>query len=155
MEMSRREFVAAAALGACAIGCSSGKGTSTEPGTADAAAAEAKQQGTVDVGTAKDYPTDGAHPAHGATEHVIVVRRGGEIYALSGICTHKACDLEPAGGAIACPCHGSRFDLDGSVRKGPAADALPHYGIAVIGGRLIVDKGQKLRAGDVGAAVKV
>jgi len=41
-------------------------------------------------------------------------------------CTHLGCALEVdrAVGQIACPCHGSRFDLQGQVLRGPAAAPL-------------------------------
>ena len=45
-------------------------------------------------------------------------------------CTHEACAVErivPVGGPILCRCHGSLFELDGRVRKGPAATPLTSY----------------------------
>lgn len=38
------------------------------------------------------------------------------------ICPHGACDLEwrPDEVDLWCPCHGSRFDLDGTLLQGPA-----------------------------------
>ena len=33
----------------------------------------------------------------------------------------------PAGGPISCLCHNSRFNLDGSVRQGPATQPLKRY----------------------------
>jgi len=42
-------------------------------------------------------------------------------------CTHLGCRIQSdaAGEAFECPCHGSRFDLDGRVTRGPAKSNLP------------------------------
>lgn len=48
-------------------------------------------------------------------------------YGLINVCTHLGCQpaWDPQKGNLVCPCHGSRFDLKGSVLKGPAARPLP------------------------------
>ena len=66
-----------------------------------------------------------------------VVRRGGQSIAvykeadgrlrgLSALCTHLACvvHFNNAEKSWDCPCHGSRFDLDGNVLQGPATRPL-------------------------------
>lgn len=35
-------------------------------------------------------------------------------------CTHAGCALVLKNGGIECPCHGSRFKLEGAVQRGPA-----------------------------------
>jgi cytochrome b6-f complex iron-sulfur subunit len=60
--------------------------------------------------------------------HSIFVVRGQEgFYALSAVCTHLGClsVFKPEDGVIACPCHGSSFQKDGSVIAGPAPRPLP------------------------------
>lgn len=51
----------------------------------------------------------------------------GAVHALSPICTHLRCvvsfDVERT--EWHCPCHGSRFGIDGEVLKGPAKRPLP------------------------------
>ena len=48
--------------------------------------------------------------------------------ALSMQCTHEGCPVNPpVGGTITCPCHGSQYDLDGHVRRGPAQFPLARY----------------------------
>jgi len=49
----------------------------------------------------------------------------GQVQALGLRCTHLGCRLgrDPDGG-FACPCHGSRFDADGAVLRGPAERPL-------------------------------
>jgi glycine/D-amino acid oxidase-like deaminating enzyme/nitrite reductase/ring-hydroxylating ferredoxin subunit len=50
----------------------------------------------------------------------------GGVHALSALCTHQGCQV--AFNAVErswdCPCHGSRFDIDGAVLHGPAMKPL-------------------------------
>lgn len=52
---------------------------------------------------------------------------GGELHAVNAHCTHLGClvAFNNAEKTWDCPCHGSRFGLDGSVIQGPAVRALP------------------------------
>jgi glycine/D-amino acid oxidase-like deaminating enzyme/nitrite reductase/ring-hydroxylating ferredoxin subunit len=66
-------------------------------------------------------------------ERVAVFRdEGGRAHAVSAVCTHMGCILgwNPADRTWDCPCHGSRFALDGSVVNGPATAALAPKGVA-------------------------
>jgi Rieske Fe-S protein len=46
------------------------------------------------------------------------------LYALSGVCTHLGCSIRYTGEQFECPCHGSKFDLSGTVLNGPAISSL-------------------------------
>lgn len=50
----------------------------------------------------------------------------GELHAVSLVCTHLSCHVtwNPAERSWDCPCHGSRFDVDGAVLHGPAVRPL-------------------------------
>ena len=56
-----------------------------------------------------------------------VVQQGERAWALSARCTHLGCAVVVAedGQTLSCPCHGSRYTLDGQVLRGPATDPLP------------------------------
>ena len=42
-------------------------------------------------------------------------------------CTHRGCQVEPAGDRLACPCHGSEYRFTGEVLQGPAERPLQRY----------------------------
>jgi glycine/D-amino acid oxidase-like deaminating enzyme/nitrite reductase/ring-hydroxylating ferredoxin subunit len=50
----------------------------------------------------------------------------GALHRLSAICTHQGCQVafNPVERSWDCPCHGSRFDIDGRVLHGPAMSPL-------------------------------
>jgi cytochrome b6-f complex iron-sulfur subunit len=148
MDLNRREFVAAATVtwSGCVAGCRPGPAREAAPGETDAAnlPPETNPQGTVEVGTVSDYPHDGVYDRFARSDRIYVVRQNGRVYALRAVCTHRACLVVPDASTFRCPCHGSRFETDGTVTKGPANRPLPHYAIAPTnGGRLIVDKSKR------------
>ena len=54
-------------------------------------------------------------------ENYIVVHQNETTTVLSSHCTHLGCKINKLqNGRLACPCHGSEYDLDGKVLKGPA-----------------------------------
>lgn len=55
-----------------------------------------------------------------------VIKTGGKIKAFSALCPHKGCELgwNDAENTWDCPCHGSRFESDGSLKQGPANRGL-------------------------------
>lgn len=61
--------------------------------------------------------------------------------ALSGVCTHQGCFVtyfDSTKNIFICPCHGSRFDLNGSVVQGPAPSKLAEYTTRVENNSLII-----------------
>jgi Rieske Fe-S protein len=57
-----------------------------------------------------------------------VVKNQGKVDVFAINCSHLGCSvaLNPAAQSFDCPCHGSRFHLDGTVLHGPAAYPLSH-----------------------------
>jgi len=133
----RRDFLTGIGVGACAAACI-GSGVVTldylkpkvlfEPPTSFRA------------GSLLDYP-DGTLRFNKEQKTYIVGAPGG-VYALSAVCTHLGCitRFRSDENVIACPCHGSRFDLEGNVIHGPAPRPLPWLEVqADPAGSLIVD----------------
>ena len=55
----------------------------------------------------------------------IVVNRAGVVTVYTSHCSHLGCVInKKEKGLMACPCHGSLFDLSGVAVKGPAYKAL-------------------------------
>ena len=63
---------------------------------------------------------------------VVVIRdpaNATALLAMDSLCTHQGCSVEWDSGsnAFACPCHGSKFNTDGSVLEGPATAPLGNF----------------------------
>jgi Rieske Fe-S protein len=53
-------------------------------------------------------------------------------------CTHAGCALSKIeDGQAVCPCHGSRFTLEGTVARGPATEPLVARAISVRGNEIV------------------
>lgn len=51
----------------------------------------------------------------------------GDYAAALMLCTHKQCEVRPAGTVLHCPCHGAEFSFTGKVLKEPADKDLQIY----------------------------
>ena len=70
---------------------------------------------------------------------VVTQPAAGDFKAFSSTCTHKGCTVNKiADGTIDCPCHGSKFNLDGTVAKGPATKPLEAKNISVEGDSIVL-----------------
>jgi nitrite reductase/ring-hydroxylating ferredoxin subunit len=79
---------------------------------------------------------------------IAIFRDADGVYAVSTVCTHLGCIVKAEGGGFDCPCHGSRFALDGTVEKGPAPKALPWLSVrASSGDTFIIDEAETVPAG--------
>lgn len=83
------------------------------------ASAEAKSVGQVTPGEGKLVRVDGKR---------VAVYRGldNQVHAVSSVCPHMGCQVHfnNAEKTWDCPCHGSRFDVEGAVLQGPALKDL-------------------------------
>lgn len=75
-----------------------------------------------DLGPASDYPPGSRTLLPEA--RAVLLRDSSGFTALSLICPHLGCTVEQAPDGYACPCHGSRFNADGSLRNGPASQPM-------------------------------
>ena len=75
-----------------------------------------------DLGPASNY-TVGARTLRPEIP-AVVMRTTNGFTALSLVCTHLGCTVESKPEGFACPCHGSRFDPQGNVTRGPAGKPL-------------------------------
>jgi len=143
----RRDFLTRVGVGACAA-AALGSGLVTldfmkpkvlfEPPT------------TFHAGSPADFPEGTVRFNREQRTYVIGTAEG--VYALSAVCTHLGCITRYLSdeNAIACPCHGSRFDLEGNVVHGPAPRPLPWLEVRTdASGRLLVDTGSRVAHGKV------
>ena len=92
------------------------------PATGGSVAREGTARGTADL-----VPGDGTVIETDGTSTACYRDPAGQIHAVSAICTHLGCTVGFNRGDRTwdCPCHGSRFDVDGRVIQGPAIEDLP------------------------------
>ena len=76
-----------------------------------------------DLGSAEKYPL-GSRTILPEIPALLIHTESG-FSALSLVCTHLGCALEPDAESFVCPCHNSRFNAEGKVTQGPAANPLP------------------------------
>jgi Rieske Fe-S protein len=71
----------------------------------------------------------------------IAVRKSssGQYEALFLQCTHQKNQVIPEGNGFICPLHGSRYTLDGQVKKGPAELSLRKFPVREEAGDLIIE----------------
>ncbi len=124
---TRRHFLkfvavaaAAPALGAC---------TSSTDGDSSSAAG----LGDIPAGALAGLPLGSLRAIRG--EPVAIGRDAGGAYAMTLRCTHAGCDISSLGtvspSGLQCNCHGSRFDANGAVTKGPAVLPLRHFAVSI------------------------
>lgn len=82
------------------------------------------------MGPVDNFAANGLHQLKGWT--FLIARDEGGLYAMSATCTHASCNLNSTfgtliDGGIHCGCHGSEFDNNGAVLKGPALSPLKHH----------------------------
>lgn len=79
--------------------------------------------------------------------NVAVFRDAEGVFAISTVCTHLGCIVKTSAAGFDCPCHGSGFQKDGTVRKGPAPKPLPWLKVSNSGGTLTIDEETMVKTG--------
>lgn len=117
-----------AVLAACGSGTGSGGGAAATTGGTDTASGGSAGP----LAQVADVPVGGALLVDSGGQKVLLVQAdAGTITALSAICTHQGCTVQPAEGDLHCPCHNSNFALDGARISGPADEPLPSVDVHV------------------------
>jgi cytochrome b6-f complex iron-sulfur subunit len=75
-----------------------------------------------DLGSPNNYPP-GSRTVLADIPALLVHTQSG-FSAISLVCTHLGCTVGSKPEGFACPCHGSRFDPQGNVTRGPAKKPL-------------------------------
>ncbi|MCH9641220.1 MAG: Rieske (2Fe-2S) protein [Actinomycetia bacterium] len=128
VRVPRKTVIAGAGVGVAAVAlsaCSSGGGS----GSGEGAAPEV-------LATTADVPV-----GSGVIVGDVVVTQpvAGDFKGFSAVCTHTGCLInEVADGTINCPCHGSKFSLEGEVLNGPATRPLNTEAITVQGDSILL-----------------
>lgn len=75
-----------------------------------------------------------------AAATVWVYKSGGDLVAISPICTHLGCSVsfDSERQSFACPCHGGLYDKSGAVIGGPPPKPLLRHEIKIADGKLII-----------------
>lgn len=136
-------LAAGGAAGTLAGACSAPAGT------------EPSSVGTVQAGLVTDYPVGSLEPV--GTLPLAVGRDANGLYAMTLTCTHAGCNMAVDGSVspsgLFCSCHGSRFDANGGVTRGPAPDPLVHFAVTVDASGAITVHGDQTVAASVRTAV--
>ncbi len=138
VEMDRRGFLHTMAWGAAALGAGSVLAALlrfVQP------VLETGVPRPVDVGLPAGYALGSLTFIEPARAYLGRDERG--FYAILAACTHLGCTPRLESDGFACPCHGSRFTRDGSVRNGPASRPLDRVLVGrTSDGHLFVDPGR-------------
>lgn len=158
--MKRRDFFNCVGLGflatslpvaiaACAPGNTEAtdeteNATETEaPVTDEAVDSSVREDGFAALGTVTALDSEGfLADKDFAGGPVIVVRDpvdAASVVALNSTCNHQGCNVNWEETEFVCPCHGSKFGVDGSLVNGPATEPLAAYE-AMIEGDLVLVK---------------
>jgi Rieske Fe-S protein len=148
--LDRRKVLAATGFtvfAAVVAACSSSDkkpADSTSSGSTPTAAGTAGNTATTSAAAPKVITTTAEVPVGSGVileqdEIVVTQPTAGKFTGLSAICPHQGCTVNKiADGTIDCPCHGSKFNLDGTVAHGPADKPLQAENVTVQGDSIVL-----------------
>jgi len=114
-------------------------------GAAPARHVKAAHSARVPSGAVRLGPSNALSPGQGATYRdpadgspdLLVRQPGGELTAMSAVCTHAGCTVGYQNGQVVCPCHGATYDSrSGAVTGGPAPQGLARKRVVESGGQI-------------------
>lgn len=141
IEVPRKTVLEGAGVGIAALAvaaCSSGSDSSSS----ESGSSPAESTGGAESSASAEAlaPTADVPVGSGVIVGEVVVTQpeAGDFKGFSAVCTHTGCLLnEIADGTINCPCHGSKFSLDGEVVNGPATKPLEPIAVRVQGDSIV------------------
>jgi cytochrome b6-f complex iron-sulfur subunit len=100
----------------------------------------------VEAGYADSFPV-GSVTANVRGRFYLCRMEDGGFLAVSSKCTHLGCTVpwSEKDKRFSCPCHGSSFDMTGSVITSPAARPLDRYPVHIENNVVKVDAGKRIR----------
>jgi Rieske Fe-S protein len=126
--------LAATALAACSSYGNKPEAASSSPAATGSSTAAAPGTATVLAKTA-DVPVGSGVIVNGT---VVTQPSAGVFKGFSTVCPHRGCDVSKVeNGTIDCPCHGSKFNLEGAVVQGPANKPLETKAVSVQGDSIV------------------
>ncbi len=152
--MERRRFLGWISVGALAsslpmvlAACNqteeTGQASTPEPAAETPVVSEPRTDGFQDFGTVQELDEKGE--IKNSIADLLVIRNpaNNEIVAVNPVCTHQGCSVDWKADAkeFICPCHGSKFAVDGAVANGPATQPLGTYEVKEEGGAVLVKVG--------------
>lgn len=122
--------------------------TSTDMGCGTTVATGAE---TLQVGQVKSF-LNTTDPSYS----YFIVRDDKGFYCLRNSCSHAGCQTSFNSGAktFDCPCHGSRYNFDGSLKTGPATSGLHSFVLCRRGDGMLVVATEGIGSTDLTARVK-
>lgn len=157
--MERRQFLSWVSVGmlatslpmvlaACGGGsggdetASEGKDVTTDAPAEDKLDTSIREDGFQALAKVEEVDAGAVVDKTNTTESVIMFRDpdSAALIALNPMCTHQGCtvDFDADAKELACPCHGSKFALDGAVTDGPAEKPLPVFEVKEEDGLVLV-----------------
>ena len=130
----------AAACGAGALSACGGDGNdAAAPAPATSEGAPSSGGLRASLTSVEDVPEGGAVSTAAPDGSKVLVSRlpGDEVLAFSAVCPHEGCTVAPDEGQFSCPCHGSQFELNGDLKRGPARKGLTPFPVRVMDGQVL------------------
>ena len=126
----------AGALSACG---NDGNDAAAPPAVATSDGAPSSGGLRASLTSVEDIPAGGAVSAAAPDGSKVLVARmpGDEVLAFSAVCPHEGCTVAPDDGQFTCPCHGSQYELNGDLKRGPARTGLTPFPVRVVDGQVL------------------
>jgi cytochrome b6-f complex iron-sulfur subunit len=145
--MHRRAFLSRSVSTGCAVGACALRVVALPGLLATSAGCSEPTRGRITAGTTADFPL-GTRTLLRA-EKLFILHLADGFAAVSAVCTHQGCIVQPREGAdgFQCPCHGAIFDGLGAPTSGPAPSALTWYTLSVESDQVVIDLDAPTSAG--------